>query len=130
MEPQAKQDGKFSRNPTQRSIAMFTWGFLGFICLCLLSQWVSFNRRDQAFTAYADRLIQIGVKQQSTARDVRAWLLIKANDLSMTIRPEEIRVTGDGPTLKATVHYYADLSMPVVNEPVYRVSFRHDLAHQ
>jgi hypothetical protein len=124
MQPEAKQDRKNRRFV----IAMLMWGFFGFICLCLVSEWVTLNRRDQVFTAYAEGVIQTGMQQGSSAKDIRALLLLKANDLLMTIRPEELRVTGSGQTLKATVRYYADLSMPLVNQPVYRVRFNHDLA--
>jgi hypothetical protein len=127
MQTQTKND---RRNPGERFIAWFMWGFIGFVCLCLLSQWLTFSRRDEIFTAYADHVVQLGVKQRTSAQDVRASLLVKADDLSMPIRPEEIYVTGSGPTLKATVRYYADLSVPVINQPVYRVRFNHDLSRQ
>src|SRR5438309_1785478 len=97
------------KNHVRRSIAMFMWSFIGFICLCLISQWLTVNRRDQVFIAYVNRVIQVGMKEHRGAKDVRALLLVKADDMSMTVRPDEIYVSGSGPTLRATVQYYADL---------------------
>jgi hypothetical protein len=113
---------------TKRSIAMSAWIFLGFLYVCLVSQWFTISRRDKLFTEYIDHAIEVAATEHYPAREVRAQLLMKAEDLSLPIQADEIHVSDIGNTLRATVHYRADISMPIVNQRAYRLSFAHDLS--
>jgi hypothetical protein len=112
---------------TQRSIAALMWTFLGFLYVCLISQWLTINRRDKLFTDYLDHSIQIAATERPSIKEVRAQLLMKASDLAVPIQTGEIDVTGNGKTLRAVVHYNADISMPIINQPVYQMTFKHEL---
>jgi hypothetical protein len=113
---------------TQSSIAMCMWCFIVFIYLGLVTQWFTVNHRDRMFADYVNAVIRDGAKEQRTAKELRALLLTEAEDLSLPVHPESVHVSGSGPTLRATVKYYADLSMPLLNQRIYRLSFTHDLA--
>ena len=66
--------------------------------------------------------------ERHPVKDVGAQLLIKATDLTLLIQWGEVDVTGSGKTLRAVVHYKADTSMPIINQPIYQMAFKHDLA--
>src|SRR5437763_651356 len=108
-------------------VAMFTWLFLGFMYVSFISQWMAASIRDQPFTAYTDSVMQVAANEQRPAKDVRALLLIKAEDLSLPVQGNDVQITGKGQTLRAAVHYRAVISMPILNQPVYRMRFDHDL---
>jgi hypothetical protein len=112
----------------RRTVAILTWTFLSFLYICLISQWLVISMRDKLFTDYTGNSIQIAATEDHPGKEVRAQLLMKAVDLSLPIHAEGIDVTGTGESLRATIHYVADISMPIVNQPVYRMSFKHDLA--
>jgi hypothetical protein len=110
---------------TERSIAMCMWCLIAFIGLGLLTQWFTVSRRDRMFTDYVNHVIRDGAKEQLTAKEIRRLLLTQADDLSLQVHPDSVLVSGSGPTLRASVNYYADLSMPLVNERIYRMRFTH-----
>jgi hypothetical protein len=112
---------------SQRYVALFVWMLLGFLYFSLFGQWVTVSRRDKLFTEYIDHVIQVAANEQRPAKEVRALLLVKAEDLSLPVQGDAIQITGSGQTLRAAVHYKADISMPIVNQPVYRMRFDHDL---
>jgi hypothetical protein len=111
----------------QHYIAMFLWVFLGFIHVSLISQWLTVSRRDKAFTDYIDHVMHVAASERRPANEVRAMLLIKAEDLSLPLQGAVVNVTGNGQILKTVVHYKADITMPIVNQSVYRMRFDHDL---
>jgi hypothetical protein len=115
------------RTSPQPFIAICTWTFLGFLYICLVSQWLTISRRDKLFADYVDHSIQIAASERHPIKEVRAQLLMKAADLTLPIQADGINVTGVGKTMRASVHYKADISMPIINQPVYRMSFKHDL---
>ena len=112
----------------QRYVAMFLWMFLGFLYVFLISQWLTVSNRDRLFTEYIDHVIQVAANEQRPAKEVRALILIKAGDLFLPVQEDEIQITGKGLALRAAVHYKVDISLPIVNQPVYRMRFDHDLA--
>lgn len=112
----------------QHYTALFLWIFLGFLHVSLISQWLTFSSRDRMFTEYMDQVMQVAANEQRPAGEVRALLLIKAEDLSLPVHGEEIDITGYGHMLKAAVHYKSDITMPIVNQSVYRMRFEHNLA--
>jgi hypothetical protein len=115
------------KSRAQRYIVLFLWTCLGFAYVALISQWVTVSRRDKQFTEYMSSVIRSSAAGQRSAKEIRALLLIKAEDLSLPVHGDKIQISGSGETLKATVQYTADISMPIVNQPVYRMKFDHSL---
>ena len=111
----------------QHYLAMFLCTFIVFLYVSLIAQWLTVGRRDKLFTEYIDHVVQFAANKKLPAKEVRAMLLIKAGDLLLPIRGDEIQVTGNGQTLRAAVRYKADVSMPIVNQPVYQMRFDHAL---
>ena len=112
----------------QRYVAMFLWMSLCFLYVFMISQWLTVNNRDKLFTEYIDHVIQVAANEQLPAKEVRALILIRAGDLFVPVHDDEIQITGKGVTLRAAVHYKVDISLPIVNQPVYRMRFDHDSA--
>jgi hypothetical protein len=106
-------------------IAMVLWSLLGFLHVSLITQWLTLTERDRAFTKYIGYVMQIAAQDQRSANEVRDLLLLKAEDLSVPVQGGEINITGKGQMLRAAVRYKADITMPIVNQGVYRLSFRH-----
>jgi hypothetical protein len=112
---------------SRRYIAMSLWIFLGFLHVSLISQWLTVSRRDKVFTDYINYVMHVAANERRSAREVRALLLIKAEDLSLPVQGDGVDVTDNGQMLKAAVRYKADITMPIVNQSVYRMRFDHDL---
>jgi|ERR1051326_3606070 hypothetical protein len=106
--------------------ALFLWLLVGFFFASLIGQWITIDMRDKAFAQYIDHVIQVAANQQRPAKEARALILIKAEDLSLPVRGDGVQINGNGQTLRATVNYKADIMMPIVNQPVYRISLRHE----
>ena len=106
--------------------AVFLWVFLGFLYFAVVSQWITINNRDKQLTEYIDQVLHNAASEQRSAKEVRALILLKAGDLSLPVQGDEIQVLGGGQTLQASLHYKADINLPIVNQPVYRMTFEHN----
>src|SRR5207249_10764195 len=107
---------------------IFLWMFVDLLYVFLISQWLTASNCDKLFTDYIDHVIQVAANEQRPAKEVRALILIKAGDLALPVQEDEIQITGKGLALRAAVHYKVDISLPIVNQPVYRMRFDHDRA--
>ena len=108
-------------------VAMFLWIFLGFLYVSIASQWFTVSSRDKVFTEYTYQVIQAAANEQRPAKEVRALLLVKAEDLLLPVHEDGIDITGKGQSLRAAVRYKTDITIPIVNQPVHRVWFNHNL---
>jgi hypothetical protein len=108
--------------------SMFLWVFFGFVYASLTSQWISANSRDKSFTEYIDYVLQVAATEQRSTSDIRTLILVKAEDLSLQVHGDDIHINGYGQTLTAAVQYQTEIHLPIVNRPVYRMSFQHNLA--
>ena len=113
-------------NQAQRYALIFLWTCLGFFYVSLISQWITLSTRDKMFTESTNHLMQAASTRKLSANEVRALLLIKAEDLSLPVHRGDFNISGTAQTLRATVRYQEDISMPIVNQPVYRMRFTHD----
>jgi len=73
-----------------------------------------------------DHVVQVAANEQRPADEVRALILIRAEDLSIPIHGDEVQINGNGQTMRAAVRYKAKVSLPIINQPVYQVRFQHD----
>ncbi len=105
------------------------WMFVGFLYLSLMSQWVNFSGHDKQFKQSMQRAIQLAATEQRPDKELRALLLIRAEEFSIPIRGDEIHISGTGTNLKVNLRYETDINMPIVNQTLYRMKFDHDLTY-
>lgn len=82
---------------------------------------------DQMFVEYAQRLIELGASENRPAKEISGLLLSRAEHLSLPLRSDQIKVGWDGPRLKATVEYEADIKFVVLSRRVYQLRFQHEV---
>ena len=116
--------------PLKHYAGLCLWMFVGFLYLSLMSQWVSFSRHDHQFKESMQRAIQLAATEQRSGKELRALLLIRAEEFSIPIRGDEIHITGAGTNLKVNLRYESDITMPILNQTLYRMKFGHDLTYK
>lgn len=92
------------------------------------TQWIEISTRDKTFNEYTTRIVQVAANEYRPTKDVRALLLVKADELSMPLRYDEIDIAGMGRTLRVGVHYEDEIMFPGLNRPLYRMKFDHNFA--
>jgi hypothetical protein len=113
---------------TRGYFIVLVWILVSVVYFSFFRQWITVKANDKLFADYFRHVIQISASEQRPAREIRALLLVKAEELSLPIRGDQIQITGVGQTLRASVHYDADISLPVVNHSLHRIGFDHDVA--
>jgi hypothetical protein len=107
--------------------ALGLWLVLALVFLSLGKQWVVFTSADKQLTEYADTLERQGALQHRPAKDIRALVMMKAEQLSIPAQDDQITVTGQGETLRTIIAYNAEFRIPVVDRVLYRMEFNHNL---
>jgi hypothetical protein len=110
-----------------RYLSTGMWLLGGLVFLSLAGQWVMFSSGDQRLGEYTETLLQRAAVDHRPPQEIRTLLLVKAEELSIPLRSDQITVKRERETLRTVIDYDAEIKLPVVNRVLYRMAFSHDL---
>jgi hypothetical protein len=111
----------------RRDAVVLLWTLIGILYLSLASQWITTTWRDKDLTEYMNQVVRVAANEHRDVKETRALILMKASQLSLPVRADDVRVSGAGQRMIAAVHFKADISMPIVNQSVYTMVFNHNV---
>ena len=80
---------------------------------------------DRAFGDYLQYVVQIAAPQNRPVKEIRALILVKAEELSLPIRGEQITILGGGDSLNVRVSYDVNIEVPLIQRELYAKKFEH-----
>jgi len=114
----------------KKRIALLLWLLVAFFYFYLSYDYIRVTMSDRQFADYLLHVVQIAGNEHRPAREVRALLLVKAEELALPIRGEEIAVLESGDNLKVTVNYDVDIEFPLIERQIYSKKFEHTARYQ
>jgi|GEM_PF-1155109 len=109
-----------------RRLVLLVWILVAFFYFNLSYDYIRVSMNDMKFAEYLQYVVQIAAVEQRPAREVRALLLVKAEELELPIRGEQIQIRGSGSKLNVAVGYEVDIEIPIFARGVYRKQFHHN----
>ena len=106
-------------------MALAVWILVAIFYFNLSYDYIRVNSHDQKFTEYLQYVVQVAGSERRPAKEIRALLLVKAEELNLPIRGEQIDVRGSGTELHVSVGYDVDIDIPVFDRGLYRKQFQH-----
>ncbi len=116
--------------PHARRLVFLVWALVAVFYFYLSYDYIRVSSRDKDFAEYAQYVVQLAGQDYRPAKDIRALLLVKADELDLPIRGEQIVIAGGGPSLIVTVNYQIDIQIPVFERGIYTKEFQHRLSYQ
>ena len=111
--------------PNIKRLVLLSWILVAVFYFYLSYDYVLVTMNDRKFADYVQFVAQIAGTQNRPAKEVRALILIKAQELSLPIREEQIGINGSGENLRISVDYNVDIEIPVIQQQIYRKKFEH-----
>jgi hypothetical protein len=112
-------------NPGTKRLVFLLWMTVAFFYFYLSYDYVRVMKHDQQFADYLHHAVQLAGTEERAPKEIRALLLVRAEQLSLPIRGEQIAVAGGGQSLSVSVKYDVDIEIPLVQREIYRRRFEH-----
>jgi len=112
-------------NPGTKRLVFLLWMTVAFFYFYLSYDYIRVMKHDQEFADYLHHVVQIAGTEERPAKEIRALLLVRAEELSLPIRGEQIAVAGGGQSLSVSVKYNVDIEIPLVQREIYTKRFEH-----
>src|SRR5437762_5754104 len=98
--------------PRNRRLVLLVWVLLAFFYFYLSYDYIRAENNDKRLTEYMDYVVQLAVSEHRPAKEVRALILVKADELGLPIRGDQVEVLGGGEALNVAVKYDVDIEIP------------------
>jgi hypothetical protein len=113
-----------------KRLVLLTWLLVAIFYFYLSYDYIRVSMNDREFGEYVQYVVQIAGNEQRPAKEVRALILVKAEELSLPVQADQITVLGGGDTLNVTVNYNVDIEVPLLRREVYSKSFEHKVQYR
>ena len=118
-----------SPQPQTRRLVLLVWILVGVFYVYLSYDYIQASIRDRRLGEYIDHVVQLAGDERRPPKEVRALILVKAEELGVPLRGEQIEIAGSGQQLNVTVNYQANIEIPVVERVIYRKDFNHNVKY-
>src|SRR5215467_7098820 len=92
-----------------RRFVLLTWLLVIAVYFFLSYDYIRVRMNDGELQTYLDYVVQLAGNENRQAKEVRALILVKADELGLPIRGEQIQISGERQNLKVAVSYGVDI---------------------
>src|SRR5262245_3211599 len=117
------------QKPSVRRLLLFVWILVGFFYFYLSYDYIRVSIRDGKLSEYLDHVVELAGNENRPAKEVRTLILVKAEELRLPLRGDQIEIRGGGQSLNVNVNYQAEIEVPFVERVIYTKDFHHKVAY-
>jgi hypothetical protein len=116
--------------PNLKRLVFLLWLTVAFFYFYLSYDYIRASMADKKFADYLQYVVQIAGTDNRPSKEIRALILVKAQELSLPIRGEQITILGGGQSLNVSVDYDVDIEVPLLQRQIYTKRFEHLAKYQ
>ena|SRR3989304_5509990 len=113
-----------------KRLVLLTWLLVAFFYFYLSYDYIRTSMNDKEFAEYLGYVVKIAGEEHRPSKEIRALILVKAEELSLPLLSERITILGGGETLNVSLSYDVDIVIPLVRREIYTKKFEHKVEYQ
>jgi len=116
--------------PQARRLVLLVWVLVAFFYFYLSYDYIRVTSNDRKLEEYTQYIVQLTVDEHRPPKEARTLIQIKAEELKLPIKPDQIVISGGGQTLRVLMNYVVDIEIPIFDKGIYRKEFQHEIGYQ
>ena len=113
-----------------RLIVLMLWVLLAAFYFSLAYDYIIASNKDKELDTYLQYIVEVCGDDHRPNKEVRTLVLNRAEELKISLRGDQVAVSGSGQTLKISVSYMVDINMPILRQSIYRKVFQHETTYR
>jgi hypothetical protein len=113
---------------TAKRLVLLVWVLVAFFYFYLSIDYIRVEMNNDKMADYARYVVQLGGSESRNAREIRALLLVKADELGIPLKSDEIKIQGSGQSLKVALAYDMNIDIPIFKRGYYSKHYEHNLS--
>ena len=111
--------------PKTKRVVLLSWLLVAVFYFYLSYDYIRASMNDRKFADYVQFVVQSAGNENRPAREIRTLILLKAQELSLPVRGDQIGIHGSGQNLNVRVSYNVDVEVPLLQRQIYTKKFDH-----
>ncbi len=116
--------------PNRKRLVLWLWLLVAIFYFYLSYDYIRATMNDRQFADYLQYVVEIAGPENRPVKEVRALVLVKADELGIPIRGEQIAITGGGDSLNIRVSYDVQIEIPLLQRQIYTKRFDHSVKYK
>src|SRR6516162_1498934 len=113
-----------------KRFVLLLWMLVAFFYFYLSYDYIRVTTTDRSFEDYLEYVVQIAGQDHRPAQEIRALLLVKAEELGLPIKGQDINILGGGESLNVSVGYEMDIDVPLLQRQIFTKRFDHTVGYK
>ncbi len=113
--------------PNTKRLVLLSWLLVAVFYFYLSYDYVRASMNDSKFADYVQFVVQTAGNENRPAREIRSLILLKAQELSLPVRGDQIGIKGSGQNLNVSINYDIDIEIPLLQTQIYTKKFAHQV---
>lgn len=112
-----------------RRLVLLAWVLISLLYFYLSYDYIQARLKDNELSTYLDYVVQLAGNENRPAKEVRALILVKADELGLPLRGDQILIAGERQNLKVSASYGVDIYLPGLHRILYHRDFNHNVVY-
>lgn len=117
-------------NASAKRLILLSWVFVAFFYFYLGYDYIRVDMNDTRLGEYVRYVVQLAGNENRSGREIRALLLVRADELGLPLTGDQIKIQGSGQELKVSVNYDVAIDIPVIRQGFYSKHYEHNAAYR
>ncbi|HYR92378.1 MAG TPA: hypothetical protein VE422_50500 [Terriglobia bacterium] len=114
----------------RKRLVLMLWILVAIFYFYLSYDYIRVTMNDKKFGDYVQYVVQVAGAQNRPNKEIRALILVRADELRIPIKGEDITILGGGETLNVRLNYQVDIEIPLFEKAIYSKEFPHRAEYQ
>jgi hypothetical protein len=113
-----------------KRLVLLFWVMVAFYYFSISYDYISTEMNNDRMGEYIHYVVQLAGNETRTPREVRALLLVKADELQIPLKGDQIRIQGSGQNMRVFLQYDINLDIPIFRYGFYQKHYEHNIAYR
>lgn len=113
-----------------KRLVLLVWVLVAGLYFYLSYDYIRIERNDEKLADYVRYVVQLAGNESHAPREIRALVLVRADELGIHLKSDQIKIKGSGHELKVSLAYEMDIDIPVLHQGFYRKHYAHDISYR
>jgi len=121
---------KRAPNSRAKQLVLLVWVLVLIFYIYISYDYVRVQMTDDKFADALQHVVQVAGTERRAYKEIRALVLVRAEELGVPVRVEQIAIKGSGPSLNVTVGYDVDIDVPIFSRGFYSKHYEHKASYR
>jgi hypothetical protein len=111
-------------------LVLLFWVLVAIFYFYLSYDYIRIEMNDDRFAEALQHIVQIAGNENLTSKDIRALVLVRAEEVGLPVRGDQITILGVGHSLNIAVGYDIDIDFPIFRQGFYQKRYDHKVVYR